>query len=545
MTELNGNGTVDLADALVRAEWSNGLLEERLAELELSLEDTGWRKLTGDFDLEFSRDALRQIGKRSRYSFLSNPLINHAIEVQQHYVFGQGVSMAATHPLVNDVVQAFIDDPGNQAELTSDQALLLKEVELATTGNLFLVLFPNPLTGEVRVRSIVVEEIQDIITNPEDRQEPWYYLRTWQQRELNAGRTVSRERKAYYPDWRYTPRAKPASIDGVPVHWASPVYHRKVGGFSHMRFGVPETYSALDWAVAVREDLEDWATIRRAHARFATRVTTKGGSRTVAAVKSRMNTTYGAPGVETNPAPAAGSAFIESDAVKYQPIPLANMSPNPEEGRRLGLMVSAGVGIPETILFGNAEVGNLATAKTLDRPTELKMRARQTLWKATLEDLLNYAIDWAVAAPKGMLARYGTVQVDPKTGVRTIVMKPDPEAEPDPRNPDAFDPDAPMDRSVVVSFPALLERDTKALVEAIAAAVVHLPDSAGELIARLLLDALGVDDPDEWMDKLFPPDAEPEDDDEPEEPPPLGPDLDVQFVAALRDVKTVLEGMRG
>jgi hypothetical protein len=214
------------------------------------------------------------------------------------------------------------------------------------------------------------------------------------------------------------------------------------------------------------------------------------------------------------------------------------MSPNPEEGRRLGLMVSAGVGIPETILFGNAEVGNLATAKTLDRPTELKMRARQTLWQATLLDLLNYVIDWAVAAPKGKLARYGTVTVDGE-GRRTIVMRPDPEAQPDPRNPDAFDPNAPLDRSVLVSFPEILERDIKALVDAIGAAVVHLPEAAGELVARLLLRALDVQDIDEWIDKLYPPDA-PEDEPETADAPAAGSDYDVQFVAAMREVRETL-----
>jgi len=542
MSAPNGNGTHDIAEVIKPYEWQIELLEERLSELESSLDSDGWRRLGGGFDLEFSRDALGKIIKRSRYAYLSNPLLNHAIEVQQHYVFGQGVSIAATHPLINDVVQAFVDDPGNKAELTSGNALLLKEAELAVTGNLFFVLFPNALTGEVRVRSIVVEEIQDIITDPEDRQTPWYYLRTWQERRLNNGLVAPAERQAYYPDWRYTPRNKPDTINGAPVHWGSPVYHRKVGGFAHMRYGVPETYSALDWALAVREDLEDWATIRKAHARFATRITTKGGSRTIGAVKAKLGSTLGTAGAETNPAPTVGSTFVESDNVKYDPISLGGKSPNPDEGRRLGLMVGAGMGIPETILWGNADAGNLATAKTLDRPTELKMRARQSLWRDALEDILNYVIDWAVAAPKGALSQYGTVAVDSKTGARTVAMKPDPAAEPDPRNPDAFDPNAPMDRSVTVDFPNLLERDVKARVDAIAVGALHLPKSAGELLSRLILGALEVDDVDEWLDKLYPPGVEAE---TPEDVPAATvPDFDIQFADALREVREALAGLQ-
>ena len=288
MVTTNGNGyaamePAALAELAQRQAWDLEQIEERLAELELALDADGWRRLAGDFDGEFSRDALDTIIRRSRYAYLANPLINHALEVQSHYVAGLGVDVAAVHPAVNDVVRAFWEDDGNRAELTSDAALLRADIELSATGNLFLTLFTDATTGRVRVRSIAVEEVREIVTNPDDLREPWYYRRVWMDRRLVNGRATSERREAYYPDWRYRPRRnqRPDAIGGVPVHWSAPVMHRAVGGIGRMRFGVPETYSALDWAVAVREDLERFATIRRAQATFATRITTAGGRKGV------------------------------------------------------------------------------------------------------------------------------------------------------------------------------------------------------------------------------------------------------------------------
>ncbi len=529
-TELSA---AELAEYAQRQDWTIELLSERLAELELSLEDQGWRQIMAGFDGEFSRGALGEIVRRSRYAYLANPLVNHALEVQAHYVFGQGVQVAARHPAINDVIRAVWEDPGNRAELTSAAAQLLAEIELSSTGNLFLVLFTDARTGHLRIRSIPIEDVQDIVTDPQDRRTPWFYRRVWSERQTNNGRETMVRRVALYPDWRYQPRRnqRPASIGGVPVHWTAPVMHRAVGGTSLMRFGVPETYSALDWVVAVREDLERFATIRRAQASFAARITTAGGRKGVAASKARLATTAGTAAGETNPPPIAGSTFIGAQgAAEYDVVRLNGAAPHPEDARRLGLMAAAGLGIPETILFGNADVGNLATSKTLDRPTELKMRARQELWNETIRDLLDYAIDQAILAPQGPLRTLGRVTVT-ANGQREIVWRTDRTTG------------EPIDPTPVVTFPEILERDTKARVDALAVARTMLPEGAERTVARLVLAALDVDDIDSVLDELFPEDAQ-----SPEragiDQPPVMPDADAMFVAALRDLNRLLTEMR-
>jgi hypothetical protein len=161
-------------------------------------------------------------------------------------------------------------------------------------------------------------------------------------------------------------------------------------------------------------------------------------------------------------------------------------------------MVSAGTGIPETILSGNAEAGNLATAKTLDRPTELLMSTRQTVWQDALVDIIEYDLkrghaDGSVPAfepdPQG-----AAPETDPATGITVAGAQVE------------------VDLTAHVDFPDVLEDDVTVRVAAIiqAATLGKAGTSAGtmpdQLLSRLLLSALGVDDIDEILDDLFPPD---------------------------------------
>src|SRR5260221_3710252 len=154
------NGTADLATIETQA-YDIELLQERLAELELALEDGNFLRL-GDEGREFSADARRRIVELARMHALKNPLIKRGIQVQVSYVWGGGCEMQAADEQIDAVIQTFLDDEQNQTELTAHQARELKERELQTDGNLFFVLFPNTITGAVRVRTVPVGEVLDI-----------------------------------------------------------------------------------------------------------------------------------------------------------------------------------------------------------------------------------------------------------------------------------------------------------------------------------------------------------------------------------------------
>lgn len=461
--------------------WDNELLKERLAELELAQEDAGWSRL-GEDDREFSREGLRAICRQARLFWLKNPLVKRGVEVQAHYVYGQGVTIRSEDEAVNEVIQAFLDDAKNRAELTSHQAMLTKETELSVFGNLFFVFFIGQ-DGRVRVRSIPVDEIEEVISDPEDAKSAWLYLRVWTQRAPDG--KISNHR-AYYPDWHNRTRQGgdfgKLSL-GEGVRWETPVFHVAVNRLSDMRLGVPEVYATLDWAKAYKEFLEDWATLSRAYSRFAHKLTLPAGSTkaTVAAAKAKFGTTYNTASGETNPAPIAGSTFIAGNGVGFDPIRIGGANISAEDGRRLLLMVASAAGLPETF-YGDASVGTVATATSLDRPTELKMRNRQMLWADAWQQIMAYVIEQAVRA--GRLS--GSIEED-DDGTPAV--------------------DVGDEAGVHVDFAPLLEHDVAATVQAITAAAGA--SAAGglvdaETLSRLLLQALGVADVDAALDAIYP-----------------------------------------
>lgn len=473
----------------------NGQLSERLAALEMALETADWRRLTMDADNEFSREGLRLIVELARVMALKNPLVKRGVEVQRLYVWGQGWSVQAADKEINAVLTAFLDDPKNQPEL-SHQARGQKETELQTDGNLFFALFPNLATGRVLMRSIPFDEVEDIICNPEDSKEPWYYKRLWTPTATDAnGATTTRQMSAYYPDWRYTPTDKPATIGSLTVRWSSPLCHiRGSAGYSNWKFGCSEIYASIDWARAYKEFLEDWASIVRAYRRFAFQLSTPGGKQGIAAAKAKLGSTYGSGGTggETNPPPVVGSTFITGGEASLTPVRTSGATVAAEDGRRLLLMVAASVGLPETF-FGDVSVGTLATAESLDRPTELAMKDRQTLWMSIYTALFEYVLLWAVKAPQGPLRALGTVQTAVEDGqIQERVTW-----------HDGVDP------HVDIDFPPIVAGNMAERVQAIVrAATLDGKPAAGTFdlatVTRLILSALGEDDIDQMMARLFP-----------------------------------------
>jgi len=470
----------DIAKSLLKPEFAqiesdkNNLLES-IAELELAIEDVGWTRVGGTTgeENEFSREFLGRIAHLSRIMFLKNPLINRGVSVKRNYVWGQGISIKAKDDEIDKVIQQFMNDRKNLVELTGHSAQILKEADLECDGNVFLVMFTDT-KGNVKLRSIPFSQTTSIICNPEDAKDPWFYRRDWIDNKGN-------EHKALYPAWTYLPNSKPKTKDEVKIEWDAPVMHVKIGGFSDWKFGIGDVYSAIDWARAYKEFLEDWATITRAYARFAWQATTVGGAKGIAAVKSKLDA--GSISTSYKPSPAVASTVIASEGNSMTPIRTAGATTTPEDGRRIFLMVSAAFGLPETF-FGDASVGSLATAQSLDRPTELLMIDRQMLWEAVFKDILNY-----VLLKSNVIA-----------GKATLIPVTDSIPQIDWNESDYED-------VVQIRFPEIIEGDKAVNVEAISKAnATGLLDV--EVLQRMLLAALGETDIDQAMDKLNPEEPE-------------------------------------
>lgn len=481
---------VELYGQMAFTEHSNNeLLQERIAELELALDDVGYERIgDSNFDKQFTKASIDKIAAMARVYWLKNPLIKRAVATQANYVFGQGVDVVAADEDVQTVVDAFMEDSKNRAELTGEQAMLTKETELQVTSNLFFTFFTDPLNGATRVRTIPLSEITRIIYNPDDSKEPWYYYRQWQQPK-EPGSQKYEMHQAMYPDINYMPKGGlPKHFNGIEVMALNPVYHVKTNCLSDMEYGVSEIYAAIDWAKAYKDFLEDWYTIVKSLSKFAWKATSKSGATGMAQAKQVLE---GAINGGSNPMNSdlpgqAAQVWMSSDNFDLAPMPKSGATVEVDDGRRALLMVCAATGIYEHY-FGDPSTGNLATAKAMEQPMLLMFQERQELWTDVFNTILGYVINQSALKPGGKLRGvmsfndYGESYVDMGD----------------------------TDRSVDVKFPPILQEDVNERIDAIVKSVTLSGQTPANTIdlktaTTQMLTALGEDT--DIVEKLFPDD---------------------------------------
>lgn len=467
------------------------LLQESIADLQTALLEPGWVQALASAEVEFAPASLVQLRAICRLYNIKNPLIKRGLALRSAYVWGQDVEITARangkghdgEQDVQAVVSAFLNDPGNQTAFTGPEARdQLERSGLGCEGEVFVACVTRPRTGEVSVRTISPDQITDVIRNPDDQSEPWYYKREWVESSINyeTGSATSTTRRRYYPALGYRPRNRPQRIGTAMVAWDSPILHVAANRPRGWTRGIPDAYAAIDWAKAYKEFLEDWAKLMRALSRYAWKAKTPGKG--AAQVRAKVATAPTTSTVTGKPLEAGATAILSPD-VALEAINKTGATFDAESGRPLAMMVASALGVPVTMLLADpGQTGARATAETLDRPTELEMGQRRKLWAAAYHRLITYVITESVRAVDGKLK--GVITADTLTGRETLALAGD------------------TDPTVDITWPDLDDTDPQTLVEAIvkAAGTGTVPP---ELVLRLLLTALGVRNIDTLVERLL------------------------------------------
>ena len=464
------------------------LLAESVSDLERQLHDPEWIRFTALAEQEFSPEGMQQLRAICRLFAIKNPLIKRGLGFRAAYVWGQGVEIAARangkqagEQDVQAVVQAFLDDPGNQRAFTGAEARVQLEHALGTEGEVFVAMWTRPTTGQVQVRTVPADEIIEIICNPQDRTEPWFYRRRWVETSYSSnGGLLQETKERMYPCVDYRPRTRPRQFATVPVDWNSPIVHVAVNRPLGWQRGVPDAYAAIDWARAFKTFLEDWATVVKSLSRFAWRLTSKGSARSQ--VRQRLAAAPPRDPATGEAQDAGATAVTPMDAV-MEAIPKSGATIDAESGRPLAMMVASALDVPVTALLSDpGQTGARATAETLNKPTEMAMQQRQQVWATALQRILAYVILQAVRAPQGPLA--GRIVRDNFYSRETVEL------------------DGGTSTVIDITWPDLDDVDPVQLVEAIVKAnsTQTVPP---EQVARLLLTALGVQHVDQLVDSMI------------------------------------------
>lgn len=473
---------------------NNELLQESVADLQRALYEPGWIRLTAQGEHEFTADALVQLRAICRLFAIKNPLIRRGLNLRSSYVWGQGVEVTARangrqdgEQDVQAVVKAFLDDPSNQRTLTGAQARdQLETFGLGCDGEVFVALFTRPATGRVQARILPADEIHEIICDPEDAATPWFYLRRWTHVGRDQhGNPVRETREQLYPAVDHRPNDRPGTYANKRVDWFSPVLHVPVNQPLGWQRGIPDAYAAVDWAKAYKEFLEDWARLMRSLSRYAWKASAPGGRN--AAVRTRLAAPPERDPTTGQPMHAGAMAVLPHD-VQLEAVSKSGATLDADSGRPLAAMVAAALDVPVTMLLGDPGVsGARATAETLDKPTETAMGQRRDVWAAVLHRVLQYVIAESVRAPSGRLQ--GSIAADQWTGREVVSLAGD------------------TDPTIDITWPRLDKVDPVAVVKAVVEA-----NSTGtippEVIARLLLTAMGVRNVDQLIEAMVGDDGE-------------------------------------
>lgn len=493
-------------------------------DIELALQNVEWRREINLSWLEFSRWGIQQMILISRLGYVKHPLIQRGINITATYVFGRGVEVISEDDKANEVLKEFFER--NKAIL-GQRALTNLHKRLQYDGQIFYVFFQDTVDqGLTTIRTIDATEIFEIVTNPDDTDEHWFYLRKWTSKpfSLQTGSvTESNTREEYYPALNFEPTFQPDLINGKPVNWDNPILMQKGGtGVAKWHFDTPKTYAALDWARNARRLLEADLNTRMALSQIAMKLTTKGGQQALEGAKQAMSTTVGPTSNlwDQNPPAVSGATFASGTGTTLEAFDTRGAIRNPSDVREYRSMVAIVFEIPPTFL-GDLETANLATATTLDRPTELAMIEKQEGWRETLITIAMHILKVNQVAPSGRL-----MEANRKQPKRILECKRR-------RLPNGSwiyeaSQSRPDDEiQLKCNFPAIREGDMPLLVKAVTQAMT-LDNKGGQVVGidekvgvGLLYEQLGVPDYQDTLDKQYPKDYDPDRTKEPL-PAPIG-----------------------
>ncbi|MGC2152938.1 MAG: hypothetical protein WA618_12905 [Terriglobales bacterium] len=483
-----------------------------VGDIELALQNVEWKRETNLALLEFSRWGIQQIILISRLYYVKNPLIRRGCNVCSAYVFGRGVEVSSDNSAADDVIKQFFDD---NSKVLGQVALAELEKRKWYDGNLFFVFFVDTqATGGVKVRTIDATEVMEIICNPNDGEEPWFYRRKWAQSvtDIQTGIMKMISEEAYYPviGWEdledFPPMPAGMTIGKIPVMVNNPVLHRKTGGVAKWHFGCPPIYPALDWAKTSRRLLEASFTVAQSLAQISMTLTTKGGQQALAGAKQQLATTVGPTSSlwDTNPTAVNASIFASGPGTTLEAFKTTGAGIDPERVKRFIHWVAMVFGVPETF-FADASVGSLATATSLDRPTELNFLERQEAWREDLTTIAKFVLTASKKATSGKLREAGLAEA------QILAMK----RELNKRGQLVYVYEAAANPTkkqikVKVSFPAIREGDMPQIINAIVQAM-SLGNRGGQIVGidekegiKLLFEQLGVDNYQDIVDKMYP-----------------------------------------
>lgn len=347
---------------------------EDAARAMLRMENVGWDKITNAAASEgFDLLQLQDVTKSLREWTDTNPLLQRGHEVRCSYLFGAGYTISSAPSPgqsrergdsgISSRIQEYIDNPVNQAAIFSTTALTTNE-RSRYTDSIVLALYSK---NDHTFSRIPLRDITNVITNPDNLEDVWYYQRSYDRHVTNlvTGETTDEPTVVWYKTDSPTAAKQPTptKIKDDPVDQRFTVVDDIVGRHAGNTFGTPDCFTAAPWALAYSAYLRDGGKVLAALAEFAWKMTPKsknGGDRAGAKVKDSSG---------------AGGTLITD--MNVAALPRAN-AVDLSTGRPFAAQVASSLGVSVVILLSDpGQSGAYGTAQTLTDPSIRTLLARQ------------------------------------------------------------------------------------------------------------------------------------------------------------------------
>lgn len=357
---------------------------------------------------------------RIRRLRVENPMAKNAVKLILRFVLGKGISHEVTDTNVKRIMAAFWNDPINQAVFTSHFALTTKFDEMLTDGEQFVALFSTPSESPyVRIGKIPMEEITNILYDPDNDEMPVWYRRMFKKRMWDpkasngqgdwAMDTNNAPTVRYYRDWRVSD-AYLANIESrglvIPegMQAEGRIKHRMVNPLK-MRTGfrgVSELFASREWFRVFKEFMEDRGAINAMANALAYQRKVTGGPTAVA----NMSGTLGGLQTGMGDQPLTPSSFrrpmagsiINTNNAEYKSIRADTGAPAAaRDAEMIRATAVSGMGMPD-YYFGASNTA-LAGAQSAEISVVKAFEEFQTFLRNDLYEISRFVIATAMNKP--------------------------------------------------------------------------------------------------------------------------------------------------
>lgn len=371
-------------------------LIEQLKEIDSQHLDLLIRQIrNAETPLDTSESVRLSVINESRSLYIWDVITGNIIDLWTDYGFGTVIDITLKDVQAVEVWDEFWKARRN-SQILGDREVFKLSTDLLTDGEFFFAYFISKVDGETTLRLIPTEQIREIITDPEDNYTVLYY-----KREYTGANSMS---TLYYKDWQASEEElaravlpqgaiKAESIKGELVTGTDVVMmqvaHRERSGR-----GWPLMTAGASWSRAYRNFLQDRAAVSRAVAMYVDKLNVKGSSRTVDMIKARLESSLvtGTGGYDTNPAPTAGSSWIQNEAINRERMPLTTGAGDAEKD---GAPLLAQAGLAGRIFphyLGRGEAFRLATATAMEGPIQKAFNRYKLFWSSVWRDMADIVL---------------------------------------------------------------------------------------------------------------------------------------------------------